>query len=90
MDKERLKEDARVPLLPRADNGNTLWIQLFHECLNPTGRAGFVMASSVAASEVAASVIPIKPMQGVLSPLVARQPGKNQLRMLAQNRVAHL
>lgn len=46
VDKERLKDDRRYPELPRADNANYLWIQLFHESLNKTGRAGFVMASS--------------------------------------------
>ena len=46
VDKERLKDDARFPVVPRADNANTLWIQLFRQSLNATGRAGFVMASS--------------------------------------------
>jgi len=32
--------------LPKADNGNYLWIQYFYHYLNETGRAGFVMASS--------------------------------------------
>jgi type I restriction enzyme M protein len=39
--------------LPRADNANYLWIQLFYSSLNPTGRAGFVMANS--ASDARAS-----------------------------------
>jgi type I restriction enzyme M protein len=34
--------------MPRADNGNYLWIQLFYSSLNATGRAGFVMANSPA------------------------------------------
>jgi type I restriction enzyme M protein len=47
VDKERLKDDPRYPFgLPRADNGNYLWIQIFYSALNPTGRAGFVMANS--------------------------------------------
>ena len=47
VDKDRLKDDRRFPLgLPRADNANYLWIQIFHSALNPTGRAGFVMANS--------------------------------------------
>ena len=47
VDKERLKDDKRYPLgLPRADNGNYLWIELFYSSLNETGRAGFVMANS--------------------------------------------
>jgi type I restriction enzyme M protein len=32
--------------LPRTDNANYLWIQLFHSALNAQGRAGFVMANS--------------------------------------------
>jgi type I restriction enzyme M protein len=32
--------------LPRSDNANYLWIQLFYSALNITGRAGFVMANS--------------------------------------------
>jgi type I restriction enzyme M protein len=32
--------------LPRTDNANYLWIQLFHSALNAKGRAGFVMANS--------------------------------------------
>jgi len=47
VDKERLKDDRRFPFgLPRADNANYLWIQLFYSALNRTGRAGFVMANS--------------------------------------------
>lgn len=49
VDKERLKGDPRFPLgIPRADNGNYLWIQLFYSALNDQGRAGFVMANSAA------------------------------------------
>ena len=32
--------------IPKADNGNYLWIQYFYHYLNSQGRAGFVMASS--------------------------------------------
>jgi len=47
VDKERLKEDKRFPFgLPRADNANFLWIQMFYSSLNESGRAGFVMANS--------------------------------------------
>src|SRR3954463_2689148 len=51
VDKERLKDvvgaGRRFPLgLPRTDNANFLWIQLFHSSLNANGRAGFVMANS--------------------------------------------
>lgn len=48
IDKEKIKDDKKhYPLgIPRADNGNYLWIQLFHSALNEKGRAGFVMANS--------------------------------------------
>jgi hypothetical protein len=49
IDKERLAGDPRHPFgIPRTDNGNYLWIQDFHSALNKKGRAGFVMADSVA------------------------------------------
>jgi type I restriction enzyme M protein len=58
VDKERLKDmvgaGRRFPFgLPRTDNANYLWIQLFYSALNATGRAGFVMANS--ASDARAS-----------------------------------
>lgn len=48
VDKDRLKNDtARFPFgMPRADNANYLWMQIFYSALNSTGRAGFVMANS--------------------------------------------
>ena len=47
VDKERLKDDPRFPYaLPRTDNANYLWIQLFYSALADKGRAGFVMANS--------------------------------------------
>jgi type I restriction enzyme M protein len=51
VDKERLKDSVgpgrRFPFgLPRTDNANYLWIQLFFSGLNQKGRAGFVMANS--------------------------------------------
>jgi type I restriction enzyme M protein len=51
VDKERLSAmvgaGRRFPYgLPRNDNANYLWIQLFYSSLNTTGRAGFVMANS--------------------------------------------
>jgi type I restriction enzyme M protein len=47
IDKAKLEDDQRFPFgFPRADNGNYLWIQIFHSALNDTGRAGFVMANS--------------------------------------------
>ena len=45
--KEQLAGDRRFPFgLPKADNGNYLWIQEFYAALNTQGRAGFVMANS--------------------------------------------
>ncbi|CDT99270.1 putative Type I restriction-modification system methyltransferase subunit [Vibrio coralliirubri] len=46
--KDRLEDDKkRFPFgMPRNDNGNYLWIQMFYTALNETGRAGFVMANS--------------------------------------------
>lgn len=46
IDKAKLEGDARVPDLPKADNGNYIWIQMFATALNKQGRAGFVMANS--------------------------------------------
>jgi type I restriction enzyme M protein len=51
VDKERLKDmvgpGRRYPFgLPRSDNANYLWIELFYSSLNAKGRAGFVMANS--------------------------------------------
>jgi type I restriction enzyme M protein len=51
VDKERLKDmvgaGRRFPFgLPRTDNANYLWIQLFFSALNSRGRGGFVMANS--------------------------------------------
>jgi len=49
VDKDSRKDDRRFPFgMPRADNANYLWIQLFFSSLNDTGRAGFVMANSAA------------------------------------------
>lgn len=51
VDKERLSDmvgsGRRFPFgLPRTDNANYLWIQLFYSALSSKGRAGFVMANS--------------------------------------------
>jgi type I restriction enzyme M protein len=46
IDKAKLVDDPRFPELPKPDNGNYVWIQLFANSLNETGRAGFVMANS--------------------------------------------
>jgi type I restriction enzyme M protein len=49
VDKEKLKDDPRYPYgLPKVDNANYLWIQIFWSALNDKGRAGFVMANSAA------------------------------------------
>ena len=59
VDKDRLKDDPRFPFgLPRTDNANYLWIQIFYSALNNTGRAGFVMANS--ASDARASELDIR------------------------------
>lgn len=48
VDKSKLEGDKRFPFgIPRPDNANYLWIQLFHSSLRVgVGRAGFVMANS--------------------------------------------
>ncbi len=49
IDKAKLEGDRRYPFgLPRPDNGNYVWIQIFYSALNRNGRAGFVMANSAA------------------------------------------
>jgi type I restriction enzyme M protein len=49
VDKARLADDPRFPFgLPRSDNANYLWMQIFYSALNQRGRAGFVMANSAA------------------------------------------
>jgi len=49
IDKAKLAGDRRFPFgLPKADNGNYIWIQEFYSTLNDKGRAGFVMANSAA------------------------------------------
>jgi type I restriction enzyme M protein len=63
IDKERLAGDVgagrRFPFgLPRADNGNYVWIQLFYSALNEMGRAGLVMANS--ASDARSSEMEIR------------------------------
>jgi type I restriction enzyme M protein len=52
VDKDRLKDAVgtgrRFPFgLPRPDNANYLWIQVFFSALKRTGRAGFVMGNGV-------------------------------------------
>ena len=41
VDKDRLKDDPRFPFgLPRTDNANYLWIQLFYSALDDTAAPG--------------------------------------------------
>jgi len=47
VDKDKLAGDPRFPFgVPKPDNGNYLWIQLFYSSLADAGRGGFVMANS--------------------------------------------
>ncbi len=74
VDKERLKNDkARFPFgMPKIDNANYLWIQIFTSALNATGRAGFVMANS--ASDARGSELEIRKQliqSGVVDVMVA-------------------
>ncbi|MGY5854528.1 MAG: class I SAM-dependent DNA methyltransferase [Candidatus Thorarchaeota archaeon] len=59
VDKERIKDDSRFGLgIPRVDNANYLWIQIFYSTLNEKGRAGFVMANS--ASDARSSELEVR------------------------------
>ncbi len=59
VDRERIKDDPRFPFgLPKTDNANYLWIQIFYSALNEAGRAGFVMANS--ASDARGSELEIR------------------------------
>jgi type I restriction enzyme M protein len=59
IDKDRIKDDPRFPFgLPRVDNGNYVWIQVFFSALGLGGRAGFVMANS--ASDARGSELEIR------------------------------
>jgi type I restriction enzyme M protein len=59
VDKERIKDDKRFPFgMPKTDNGNCLWMQMFYSTLSAQGRAGFVMANS--ASDARASELEIR------------------------------
>jgi type I restriction enzyme M protein len=60
VEKERLPNiEQRFPFgVPRVDNANYLWIQIFYSALNETGRAGFVMPNS--ASDARASELDIR------------------------------
>ncbi|MTJ56069.1 SAM-dependent DNA methyltransferase [Anabaena sp. UHCC 0253] len=60
VDKEKMKGDIRFKELglPKTDNANYIWINLFYSSLNETGRAGFVMANS--ASDARSSELEIR------------------------------
>jgi type I restriction enzyme M protein len=63
VDKERLRDSVgpgrRFPFgMPKTDNANYLWVQLFFAALNAKGRSGFVMANS--ASDARASEMEIR------------------------------
>lgn len=62
VDKEKIKDDPRFPFgMPRSDNANYLWIQLFYSSVIETGRAGFVMANSAADARQSEMEIRISP-----------------------------
>jgi len=53
VDMERIKDDPRFSYgIPKSDNANYLWIQIFLNALNQHGRAGFVMHNSAADSDL--------------------------------------
>jgi type I restriction enzyme M protein len=63
VDKERIRDSVgpgrRFPFgLPKTDNANYLWIQLFYSALSAKGRSGFVMANS--ASDARSSELEIR------------------------------
>jgi type I restriction enzyme M protein len=76
VDKERIKDDPRFGLgVPKVDNANYLWIQIFHAALNEKGRAGFVMANS--ASDARSSELEIRKKlieRGVVDVMIAISP----------------
>jgi type I restriction enzyme M protein len=75
IDKAKLEDDARIPDLPKADNGNYIWIQLFATALNERGRAGFVMANSASDARHSEAVIRRKLIEsGAVDVMVAVGP----------------
>ena len=59
VDKDRIRDDPRFRAgLPKVDNANYVWIQIFYSALNERGRAGFVMANS--ASDARGSELEIR------------------------------
>ena len=77
--KEQLAGDKRFPFgLPKADNGNYLWIQEFYAALGPKGRAGFVMANS--AGDAGHSEKEIR--KQLVESGLGRRHGRDQLQLL--------
>lgn len=76
IDKERIKDDPRFSYgIPRNDNGNYLWIQIFLSALKNTGRTGFVMANSASDAGHSEKDIRIKMIDdGVVDVMVAVGP----------------
>ena len=65
VDKDRLKDAVgpgrRFPFgLPRTDNANYLWIQLFYSSLNDKGRAAFVFVMANSASDARSSEMELR------------------------------
>jgi len=75
IDKAKLEDDARFAHIPRADNGNYIWIQLFATALNERGRSGFVMANSASDARHSEAEIRRKLIEsGVVDVMVAVGP----------------
>jgi type I restriction enzyme M protein len=76
VDKEKLRDDPRFSFgLPKPDNANYLWIQIFASALNDHGRGGFVMANS--ASDARGSELEIRRRmieEGIVDVVVAVGP----------------
>lgn len=52
VDKEKIRDDKRFSYgIPKPDNANYLWIQIFLNSLSSKGRAGFVMANGAESSK---------------------------------------
>ena len=73
VNKEKVKNDQRFSYgIPRADNANYLWIQIFLNSLNENGRAGFVMANAAADAghselEIRKKIIEDKAVDSIIS-----------------------
>ena len=61
IDKSKLEGNPRFPFgLPRADNGNYIWIQEFYSALNEKGRAGLACDGQLRRETPAASELEIR------------------------------